>query len=638
MDTVDSTPSPMRKLLCASTGIGLLSITLGSVGVANGSTEALATQPTSAIAAPSAKVTGDAEVKIFTVKIRKGGLRIKGKVIGVKDKRANVYLEHRISKKKARKSRKRWRVVVRSSTNTQGRFTLRFDHRKGKFQVRALLPVSPASLNPTNKPTPPAPVVRPKSAPKPNPAKGMDWVVALGDSYISGEGAAYAGYNPQTNSKGAFKGTWWAQVFGFKLKDTFPGDYAQPIAQAALTDQQLQSYSAPLYGWLCHRSESASMYWGDPSVAALNLACSGATAATNIATGKPGIDFATGTSSSSNGSVAVKGQAAQLQEFATKARAQGDRIKQILMSIGGNDINFASIVTECVTDYIKKLLPFVKSCWENKDSTIKQEYDSGLIAIRSAVISSGDNIVRAMRAAGYADDSYTIQLAAYPIGVPASADVKTAFSNWPKRQDYCGMGLSDDDLDAITGEFKELMRQRSIEGAATLANQYPEVGIKVLDASDALSGHEMCSNAISYPQITNPGVNTIHPAWYGVMGGKTGAWISPVWACAQVNLLCGLDTLYELMPKLMTAMDCDPISTTGKNSKCTNSLAQANVQGLPFHPSYFGQRALAQCQQAVTQEADRRVIRCVPPPSPGALDPVGRPNMIVSDIGPLKLS
>lgn len=617
--------SHRTRLLITAIGAGLMLSSLGAT--AGAGTEAGGTP--AEVAVPAKKVSGDAEVEVTKVKAKKGGLRIAGKVIGVKDKKANVYLEHKRSKKKAKK--KKWKVVVRSSTNVKGHFKLRYDHRKGKYRVKAVLPSpSPNPQPPT--PTPPTPVVPPKPAPTPSGNKGLNWVVAMGDSYMSGEGAPYAGYGPQTNSSGKYVGKWWTQIYGSSLKEVFPGDYRQPISQPGLTDQERKRYDSPLYGWLCHRSGTASMYWGDHMVAALNLACSGATSYTQVDIGKPGVDFNSGTYSSPTGPVDVLGQAAQLQTFATQAKKQGDQIKYILLSIGGNDIGFEPIVTQCVTWYVAA---DVLKCGSDSSSLLNKAYASGtgLLRVKQAVVDSGTNIVKAMRAAGYKDKSYTIQLAAYPIGVTDSAGLAKQFSGYPTRQSYCGIGLADADLDLVAGGFKDLLRQRSIEGAASLANTYPQLGIRVVDASEAMTGHELCSSMLSYPKITTNGTNTVHPEWYGDMGGRTASWLSPVWACAEVGLLCGFDSLYQELPKLMTAMDCQP---SGFTKKCSNSLAKSNVQDLALHPSYFGQKALSSCQQAATAESDRRVIRCTPPSDPGSLDPVGRPKMVIKDTGPLQ--
>jgi lysophospholipase L1-like esterase len=622
--TVDSR-RPTAPLIISAAAAGLLLASLTPVAGAG-------MQPNSApaaSAAPAKKVSGDATVKVTKVKSKKGGLRIFGKVVGVSEKQASVYLEHKKPKKKS-KNKKKWRVVVRSSTNNKGKFKLRYDHRKGKYRVKAVFP-SPAPTPEPPKPTPATPVVPPKPAPAPAPEQGLNWVVAMGDSYMSGEGAPYAGYGPQTNSSGAYVDKWWTQIFGSSLKEVFPGDYSQPIQQPGLTDQQRREYDSPLYGWLCHRSGTASMYWGDHTIAALNLACSGATSNTQVDTGKPGVDFESGTYDSPTGPVDVLGQAAQLQKFATKAKKNGDNIEYVLLSIGGNDIGFDPIVTQCVTWYIELDL---RSCGSDSSSLLNKQYDNGggLVGVKNAVVNSGKNIVKAMRAAGYKDGSYTIQVAAYPIGVTDNAGFASQFSSYPKRQEYCGIGLDAADLDLVSGGFKQLLRQRSIEGAAALATSYPKLGIRVVDASDAMTGHELCSAKLSYPQISSSGTNTMHPDWYGPMGGSTAAWLSPVWACAEVGLLCGFSTLYNELPNLMTAMDCNADSS----GKCTNSLAKSNVQDLALHPSYFGQRALSTCQQAATDQANRRVIRCTPPSNPGSLDPVGRPKMNVQDTGPLQ--
>lgn len=621
---VDARLRPATLLITAAAAGLLLSSLTPAAG--NG------TAPSTAPAAVDKKVSGDAEVQITKVKSKKGGLRIAGKVVGVQDKKANVYLEHKKSKKKAKKNKKKWRIVVRSSTNNEGKFKLRYSHRKGKYRVKAIFPSPSPTPSPTPpKPTPATPVALPKPAPSPSPDQGLNWVIAMGDSYMSGEGAPYAGYGPQTNSSGAYVDKWWTQIFGSSLKEVFPGDYSQPIQQSGLTDQQRRQYDSPLYGWLCHRSGTASMYWGDHTIAALNLACSGATSNTQVDTGKPGVDFQSGTYNSPVGPVDVLGQAAQLQKFATKAKKSGDSIEYILLSIGGNDIGFDPIVTQCVTWYVEL---DVRSCGSNSGSLLNKQYNggNGLLGIKDAVVNSGKNIVKAMRAAGYKDGSYTIQLAAYPIGVTDNAGFEQQFTGYPKRQSYCGIGLDAADLDLVAGGFKQLLRQRSIEGAASLATNYPNLGIRVVDASDAMTGHDLCSAKLSYPQISTSGTNTLHPDWYGPMGGSTAAWLSPVWACAEVGLLCGFSTLYNELPRLMTAMDCNADSS----GKCSNSLAKSNVQDLALHPSYFGQRALSSCQQAATDQPDRRVIRCTPPSTPGSLDPVGRPKMNIQDTGRLQ--
>ena len=621
---VDARLRPATLLITAAAAGLLLSSLTPAAG--NG------TAPSTAPAGVDKKVSGDAEVQITKVKSKKGGLRIAGKVVGVQDKKANVYLEHKKSKKKAKKNKKKWRIVVRSSTNNEGKFKLRYSHRKGKYRVKAIFPSPSPTPSPTPpKPTPATPVALPKPAPSPSPDQGLNWVIAMGDSYMSGEGAPYAGYGPQTNSSGAYVDKWWTQIFGSSLKEVFPGDYSQPIQQSGLTDQQRRQYDSPLYGWLCHRSGTASMYWGDHTIAALNLACSGATSNTQVDTGKPGVDFQSGTYNSPVGPVDVLGQAAQLQKFATKAKKSGDSIEYILLSIGGNDIGFDPIVTQCVTWYVEL---DVRSCGSNSGSLLNKQYNggNGLLGIKDAVVNSGKNIVKAMRAAGYKDGSYTIQLAAYPIGVTDNAGFEQQFTGYPKRQSYCGIGLDAADLDLVAGGFKQLLRQRSIEGAASLATTYPNLGIRVVDASDAMTGHDLCSAKLSYPQISTSGTNTLHPDWYGPMGGSTAAWLSPVWACAEVGLLCGFSTLYNELPRLMTAMDCNADSS----GKCSNSLAKSNVQDLALHPSYFGQRALSSCQQAATDQPDRRVIRCTPPSTPGSLDPVGRPKMNIQDTGRLQ--
>ena len=90
----------------------------------------------------------------------------------------------------------------------------------------------------------------------------------------------------------------------------------------------------------CHRSKSAEAYIGG-GVNGLNLACSGATTATSNGDNfKPGLDFY------DNGAGQI-GQAKALQQFAAT-----HNVKMVVVSIGGNDFNFASIVQSCVVDFL----------------------------------------------------------------------------------------------------------------------------------------------------------------------------------------------------------------------------------------------------------------------------------------------
>jgi hypothetical protein len=146
------------------------------------------------------------------------------------------------------------------------------------------------------------------------PGSGTATVVSLGDSFISGEAGRWAGNTDESSSK------------------------TDALGSTAYYDNSTNTGEL-IKG--CHRSKSAEVYIGG-GVNGENLACSGAktTSFTTEGLFKPGIDFY-----NSGGN---EGQALMLQHFAAS-----HNVKLVALSIGGNNFNFAGIVTTCVEDFLE---------------------------------------------------------------------------------------------------------------------------------------------------------------------------------------------------------------------------------------------------------------------------------------------
>lgn len=474
-------------------------------------------------------------------------------------------------------------------------------------------------------------------------ASSHKWVVGIGDSYMSGEGASYAGYGPWCGrwhdnwmpwkdcKVSDTSDRWWISAFGSSLRDTYPGDFAQPIPQPGLTDRS--TYSVDLSGVRCHRSASALMYWNRSDYAAMNLACSGAVVDTDRAKGKPGVDFVDEQTQSHG---RITGQALQLQRFATKALAQGDDISVVSLSIGGNDIGFGDIVADCVERF---LTPLKSACWKpDSGSAARVAYDNGngLGKARDAVVTAGRNIVHALDAAGVPRGRYTIAVQTYPMGVPPASQFQNDFGgdSGYGRQGIGGCGLTNGDLDFFNGAFGDLLKNRTIQGASALRREFGDVPVTVVDATHAVRDHQLCSNRVHYPATRSAGNNTNTPAWAGDWGGRTGGWITPV----IVNCMGSDDwkTCYEsdspatLYPTLWKAVD----GSGGYRSPGWYEGIEQMKQ-LPVHPNYWGQRALATCHSLIAPDpaAVGKVMHCVP--KDGDLDAYGRPAMTVTPGGDL---
>src|SRR5918912_27143 len=138
-------------------------------------------------------------------------------------------------------------------------------------------------------------------------------IVSLGDSYISGEAGRWAGNS--NDSAGDRDGTDRAY---------FNGTYDPSRVYGASAANG------------CHRSDVAEVRSSTTGLSArLNIACSGAVTR-NIFR-------------ASNGGEPEKGEPPQADQLQLLARQY--RIRLIVLSIGGNDLGFASIVQDCLVAF-----------------------------------------------------------------------------------------------------------------------------------------------------------------------------------------------------------------------------------------------------------------------------------------------
>ncbi|MFL6157043.1 MAG: hypothetical protein ACJ72D_13160, partial [Marmoricola sp.] len=238
------------------------------------------------------------------------------------------------------------------------------------------------------------------------PGVGNPWIVSVGDSYISGEAGRWAG---NTNN-------------GESIHDAL-GSTAY-YDNATNTAEQINR---------CHRSKAAEIIIGG-GVNSLNLACSGAKTATDASGSdfKPGLDFY-----SSGGN---QGQALMLQNFAAT-----HNVKMVQVSIGGNNFNFAGIVTQCVVDFLGSPSWWPDYCKD--DNVVTSNFSTTAVNARRAEIAGAlVNIRTAMRNAGYADGSWTLVTSNYMSPIPTSSGFRYSDSGYT-RQNTGGCGFWNADAD-----------------------------------------------------------------------------------------------------------------------------------------------------------------------------------------------
>jgi hypothetical protein len=237
------------------------------------------------------------------------------------------------------------------------------------------------------------------------------WVVSVGDSFIGGEGGRWAG-NIDSNSSASDPidalgaNAYKSYLNGETAKEAIPG---------------------------CRRSHSAEVFirlatiGGNAWVDSRNLACSGAETRSRNAGGlfKPGldgIDIAPGGELSGGADrgtcplvapAKCKGQAKLLEEFA-KSLPNGQKIKMVAISIGGNNFGFADVVTHCAEN-------FEAPWWYTEACRVRDasRFGSTPAAMRRGEIESGIiNTGNALLSANYNASEFTLVVQDYPSVIP----------------------------------------------------------------------------------------------------------------------------------------------------------------------------------------------------------------------------
>ncbi|MCX6395154.1 MAG: hypothetical protein NTV23_01560 [Propionibacteriales bacterium] len=291
----------------------------------------------------------------------------------------------------------------------------------------------------------------PSPAQADGPGAGTPWVVSVGDSYISGEAGRWAG---NTNN-------------GESIHDA--GGAATYFDNASNTAEVINR---------CHRSKAAEIHIGG-GVSSLNLACSGAKTATftDGSYFKPGLDFYT-----SGGN---QGQALMLQNFAAT-----HNVKMVQVSIGGNNFNFADIVTQCVLDFLGSPSWWPDYCKD--DSVVTNAMSTSSVNARRAEIAGAfQNIRTAMRNAGYADNSWTLLVGNYMSPIPNSTGFRYSESGYT-RQNTGGCGFWNADANYANATLLPRINQ-TVSEAATNSGL---TNIKSINFANAFNGRRLCENTV----------------------------------------------------------------------------------------------------------------------------------------------
>ena len=276
------------------------------------------------------------------------------------------------------------------------------------------------------------------------PGVGTPYVATIGDSYISGEAGRWAG---NTNTS-------YGNV--------------DALGSTAYSDTS----GGPVIAG-CDRSLSAEAHIG-AGVGSVNFACSGAK--TNTVDGnsfKPGIDFY------DNGSGRI-GQARMLQSYAAN-----HNVKMVVLSIGGNNFNFASIVATCVADFLYSPSWYPDYC--NDDSSVTSNFTSANVSAQTTAIRNAIRNVRtAMQNAGYSNSQWTLVVQNYPSPIPNSSGFRYSQSGYT-RQSTGGCGFWNNDANWANSTALPTINNAVSNAVA----QSGLTNVKTLDLRSAFNGRRL---------------------------------------------------------------------------------------------------------------------------------------------------
>ena len=438
------------------------------------------------------------------------------------------------------------------------------------------------------------------TAVKADAAVGGDTIVGVGDSYMSGEGVMYANHN-FPDAKPSSSSSNWQLAAGALGGDPGPnGGSANPVGntwRAVFGDangypDQGGRESIPF----CDRSFAAPMQIG-AGWNSVNLACSGAVSATvpkAPKTGyfKPGMDFYP--AGFDNPTVEGFGQAAMLQQV-----AEGNQdIKVVALSIGGNDFGFSDLGANCITDNQKWPLPGSR-CEQNQAT--KDIVTNGLPKARAAVKKSITNVTRAMADAGYEQDEW--RLVYQPPPLPIQTGDQTKYNDagglLSDRNSVGGCGLFNSTYNWIATDVYPKLVTAMDQGVADSRDALGKTPITLLDTAETFKDHGLCGKQTvgeTHYKVGQAGNNPGIQAPYQDDNGRKTEWVTYVSRAEQL---------------------------TGNGYQ----------KSMPFHPNYWGQRALSACMSLAIEQVGAKQVACNQDGT--ELDAEGRPSMKAGGAEPL---
>jgi lysophospholipase L1-like esterase len=294
------------------------------------------------------------------------------------------------------------------------------------------------------------------------PSSPTSVAVSMGDSYISGEAGRWEGNSitPLPGNDGTDRA-------------------CRPEGPACMVD------TSRVYGNTdpgCHRSDTAEILTARLAVdERANISCSG---------GRTKNIFR-----AQSGGEGQNGEAPQADQLLPIARSRN--VELIMLSIGGNDLGFASIIAACLQAYTAKTGPCEPSQQAKVDALVPKA--------TAGVVKSIDEIRAVMAEAGYGQGDYRLVVQTYPSVVPRASE--TRYAELGTDRNTFGCPFYDQDLNWARDRAAPQIGAVAKTAAASR-------GVETLDLLDAFQGHEICA------KTTQNSTPTVRPGPTGSEWGR----------------------------------------------------------------------------------------------------------------------
>jgi lysophospholipase L1-like esterase len=272
-------------------------------------------------------------------------------------------------------------------------------------------------------------------------------IVAMGDSFISGEGGRWLGNGsePLGTRSGTDRAAYDCGALGCEY------DPARVYGASEADD--------------CHRSDVAPIESAPIAVEEkVNLACSGAKARDLRPAGE--------------GGTAHFGEPPQADQLAVVARR--DQVRLVVVTVGANDVGFGELVAECALDWARSPEDEPATCHEEAETEIHASLPRATRFVTAAL----HGVRRTLRAAGYRRSDYRLVAMGYASPFPEGRWFRYPEDGWSRLSEGgCPVWNADADWAADRATV-DLGRMLESAAAAT--------GAEYLDLTHAFDGHQLC--------------------------------------------------------------------------------------------------------------------------------------------------